>query len=128
VVWTPKYRGKVLADQYIKQELKRILKIIAKWKGVGIRSWHVGDEHIHLHITIPPKFSVAYVIQILKGKSSAWLRKKTKRFPDGALWARGYFVSTLGLDEYAVKRYIENQQHHQIELIQQKLKFFSAGD
>lgn len=54
---------------------------------------------------------------ILRGKSSAWIKKKTKKFPQGTLWERGYFVSTVGLNEIAVKRYVENQSHYQIELV-----------
>ena len=115
VVWTTKYRGKVMADKYIKQELKRIFKLICHWKGFRLFCWHVGDEHIHLYLTIPPKFSIAYAIQILKGKSSSWIKKKTKKFPDGSLWARGYYVSTIGLNEFAVKKYIETQRHRQID-------------
>ena len=125
VVWTVKYRGKVLADRYIKQELKRILKLIAKWKGFPIHAWHVGDEHIHLYITIPPKFSISYALAILKGKSSAWIKKQVKKFPQGTLWSTGYFVSTVGLNEAVIQRYVENQHHHQIELVQEKLPFWS---
>ena len=115
VVWIPKYRGKVMADTYIKQELMRLFKSICKWKGFVIRAWHVGDEHIHLVISIPPKHSVSYAIGVLKGKSSAWIKKKTKKLPKGTLWARGYFVSTVGLDEAMVRNYVENQQHHQVD-------------
>ena len=115
IVWTTKYRGKVLADDYIKQEMKRIFKMIAKWKDMKIHSWHIGDEHIHLYLTISPKFSVAYCVGIMKGKSSAWIKKKTKKLPKGTLWTRGYFVSTIGLNEFAVRRYIENQKRYQIE-------------
>ena len=115
IVWIPKYRGKVMADTYIKQELMRLFKSICKWKGFVIRAWHVGDEHIHLVISIPPKHSVSYAIGVLKGKSSAWIKKKTKKLPKGTLWARGYFVSTVGLDEVMVRNYVENQQHHQID-------------
>ena len=114
IVWTPRYRGKVLQDQYIKNELKRILQQICKWKSWTISAWHIGDEHIHLYVGIPPKYSVAYALAVLKSKSSAWLKKKTKKFPPGALWARGYFVSTVGIDEMIVKRYVLNQSHHQI--------------
>jgi putative transposase len=124
LVWTPKYRGAVLADIYIKQELKRIFKMIAKWKGFRIEAWHVGDDHIHIYFTIPPKYSVSYAVQIIKGKSSAWIKKKTNKFPKGTLWNMGYFISTVGLNEHAVKRYVQNQQHHQVELEQQKLPFF----
>ena len=60
LVWITKYRGKVLTDIYIKQELKRIFKSIARWKNLGILAWHIGDEHIHLYAIIPPKYSVAY--------------------------------------------------------------------
>jgi putative transposase len=112
LVWTPRYRGKVLADKYIKTELKRIFKLILQWKGFGLEGWHVGDEHIHLVLIIPPKYSVAYAVQVIKGKSSAWLKKKTKQFPPGPFWARGYFVSTIGLDEHQVRNYVANQQHH----------------
>ena len=121
IVWTTKYRGKVLVDIYIKQEIKRMFKQIANWKGLRIYAWHVGDEHIHLHVVIPPKYSIAYIIQIMKGKTSGWIKKKTKKFPKGVLWARGYFVSTVGVTEEAVRRYVNNQEHHKIELTQQKL-------
>jgi len=123
LVWTSKYRGKVLADVFIKQELKRIFKVICKWKGFNILAWHVGDEHIHLFITIPPKYSVSYAVLILKGKSSAWIKKKTTQFPKGSFWARGYFVATIGINEYAIKKYIENQKHNQVELEQPQFKF-----
>lgn len=121
IVWTPRYRGKVLADIYIKQELKREIKNIAHWKGLIIYAWHIGDEHIHLYISIPPKYSISYVIQVIKAKTSTWIKKKTKKFPHGALWGRGYFVSTVGADEHAIKRYVENQQHHQVTVEQLKL-------
>jgi len=75
-----------LTDKYIKQELKRIFKVIAKWKGIKMLAWHVGDEHVHLYLIIPPKFSVAYVVQIMKGKSSNWLKKKApNKIPPGSL-------------------------------------------
>lgn len=121
IVWTPRYRGKVLSDLYIKQELQRMFKTIANWKGLTIYAWHIGDEHIHLHIAIPPKYSIAYIIQILKGKTSGWIKKKTKKFPKGVLWGRGYFVSTVGMNEAAVYRYVRDQSHHQVDLVQPKL-------
>jgi len=90
--------------------------MICKWKGFKILAWHVGDEHVHVYLTIPPKYSVAYAVAIIKGKSSAWLKKKTKKLPEGSLWARGYFISTIGLNHMAVKKYIENQQKYQKDL------------
>jgi len=125
IVWATRYRGKVLADTYIKAELKRMFNQIANWKGLKLYGWHIGDEHIHLHIAIPPKYSIAYIIQILKGKTSGWIKKKTKKFPKGALWCRGYFVTTVGAEESAVRQYIKNQEHHQVNLEQPKLQLFS---
>ena len=85
-----------MADMYIKAELKRIFKLICRWKGFQILAWHIGDEHIHLYASIPPKYSVAYAMAILKGKSSAWIKKKSSKIPQGSFWARGYFVTTVG--------------------------------
>lgn len=121
LVWTPRYRGKVLCSTYIKSNLKRMFKQICHWKGFVLRAWHIGDEHVHLYLVIPPKYSVSYATAVLKGKTSSWLKKKTKKFPPGSLWARGYFVSTIGIQEAVIHRYIQNQWHHQIEL--QKLPF-----
>jgi putative transposase len=121
IVWIPRYRGKVLADTYIKQELKRIFKFICKWKGFTIVAWHIGDDHIHLYLIIPPKYSVSYSIQVLKSKSANWLKKKTKRFPQGNLWARGYFVSTIGINEQVIINYIKNQDHKRVDIENMKL-------
>ena len=117
LVWTTKYRGKIFADKYIKLEMKRIFKLISKWKGFTILAWHIGDEHIHLYISIPPKHSVSYAISILKGKSSSWVKKKNrKRFPKGSLWTRGYFASTIGINEFALRKYIANQERYKKEM------------
>ena len=96
--------------------MKRIFGQICRWKGFKIVAWHIGDEHIHLYLAIPPKYSVAYAIAIIKSKSSAWIKKKTKKhIPQGTFWARGYFCSTIGINEMTVKKYIENQKQHQVE-------------
>ena len=95
-----------------------MFKQIAEWKGLRIYAWHIGDEHLHLHI--------AYIIQILKGKTSGWIKKKTKKFPSGVLWGRGYYVSTVGIDEMAVRKYVENQQHYQVSL--EQLNLFKDTD
>ncbi len=63
-----------------------------------------------------PRDSAPYTMQILKGKSSAWLKKKIKRkhglYETNSLWARGYFVSTIGIDEHIIRRYVKHQHHH----------------
>lgn len=93
-----------------------MFKSIANWKNFKILAWHVGDEHVHLYIIIPPKYSLSYAVCILKSKSSAWIKKKTKKFPLGSLWCRGYYISTIGINEQQIKRYINNQTHHRKDL------------
>lgn len=110
IVWTPKYRGKVLVSKYIKAEIRRILKMICKWKQIKIKAWHIGDEHIHLYLIIPPKYSASYIVGLLKTKSSYWLKKKNKKIPQGPFWCRGYFVTTIGINEIAIKTYINTQE------------------
>ena len=105
-----------MSDKFIKQELKRMFKQLAKWKELTLLKWYIGDNHIHLFLVIPPKLFVSYVVRILKEKTSKWLKKKTKKFPQGALWQKGYFVSTVGINEMAVRRYIENQDRHRVNL------------
>jgi REP element-mobilizing transposase RayT len=78
VVWTPKYRGKALGSQKIKDEVRRILEQICKWKKWEIIELHIEEDHIHLCILLTPRDSISYVMQVLKGKSSAWLKKKLK--------------------------------------------------
>lgn len=73
------------------------------------------NKAIHLYTTIPPKFSVAYTVALLKGKSSAWIKKTNHQIPHGTFWARGYFVSTIGIQEAALRKYIASQWHHQVE-------------
>ena len=116
VVWTPKYRGKVLAHDKVKSELKRIFEYICKWKHWEIIQLNIQDDHIHLCLTTTPRDSISYTMQMIKGKSSAWLKKKIKRthglYEKHSLWARGYFVSTIGIDEYLICRYVKHQAHH----------------
>jgi putative transposase len=116
LAWTPKYRGKVLASTKVKNELKRIFESICRWKHREIIGLSIQDDHIHFCILTTPKDSVSYVMQILKGKSSAWLKKKVWRqsnlYERHSLWARGYFVSTIGIDEHIIRRYVRHRHHH----------------
>ena len=116
IVFTPKYRGKVLTPPKVKQELKRIFESITKWKRWEIIELNIQDDHIHLVILGSPKDSVSYMMQLIKGKSSAWMKKKIKRthglYERQSLWARGYFASIIGLDEHIIRRYVRHQHHH----------------
>jgi len=78
---------------------------------------NIQDDHLHLVISLTPRDSVSYAVQTLKGKSSGWIKKKIKRkhglYERQSLWARGYFVSTVGIDEYIIRRYVKHQYKHQ---------------
>ncbi len=120
IVWTPKYRGKVLTSKKVKSELRRILESICKWKHWEILELNIQDDHLHLCLITTPRYSISYVLQTLKGKSSAWMKKKIKRqhglYERQSLWARGYFVSTIGIDEHIVRRYVKHQsQNHEVD-------------
>jgi len=120
VVWTPKYRGQVLSAQKVKDELRRTIETICRWKRWELIELNIQDDHVHMCLMTTPRDSVSYVMQILKGKSSGWLKKKIKRkhgiYERQSLWARGYFVSTIGMDEHVIRRYVNHQHHHnQIE-------------
>ncbi|MDD5639935.1 MAG: IS200/IS605 family transposase [Candidatus Pacebacteria bacterium] len=71
---------------------------------------NIQEDHIHFCLLATPRDSISYIMQIIKGKSSAWMKKKIKRvhglYEKESLWARGYFVSTIGLDENLIKRYV----------------------
>ena len=117
VVFTPKYRGQVLTSLKIKNELKRIFESITKWKNWEIIELSIQNDHIHMVLVLTPRDSVSYAMQIIKGKSSAWIKKKIGRkhgiyHQRTSLWARGYFVSTIGMDEVIIRRYVRHQHHH----------------
>lgn len=121
IVFTPKYRWKVFESKYLKEEIRRIIKLICKWKQIEILEWHVSSDHIHLLVIIPPKYSVSYVMQIIKWKSSSWLKKKNKSLKiqckAWSFWSRWYFVSTVWIDDIIIRRYVKHQEkHHQVDL------------
>src|ERR1041385_1436189 len=115
LVWTPKYRGAVLKDEIIKKELRRIFETICKWKHWEVVQLNIQDDHIHFCILTTPRDSISYTMQILKGKSSAWMKKKIKHkhglYEKESLWARGYFVSSIGLVEHLTRRSAPHHEH-----------------
>ena len=116
IVWTPKFRGKTLKSTKVKTELRRIFEAICRWKQWEIIELNIQDDHIHLCLLSSPRYSVSYIMQIIKGKSSAWLKKKIKRtkslYDKSSMWARGYFVSSIGIDEFIIRRYVKHQYKH----------------
>jgi len=114
IVWIPKYRKKVLYGE-CRTEMMAILKQLLEMKKIEIVEGAMCSDHIHLSIRIPPKHAVSDIMGFLKGKSALmmfdrhpeWRRRMGR---DRSFWARGYYVSTIGLNEEVIKKYIQNQE------------------
>ena len=119
IVFTHKYRRKIIYNQY-RESLKEILKNLCKYKGIEIIEGHMMPDHVHLLLSIPPKYSVSQIMGYLKGKSALMMFDKHAnlkyKFGDRHLWAEGYYVSTVGLNEATIKKYIQEQKKHDIAL------------
>ena len=103
----------------IKKRLKEILVELCNWLDITIIEGAICSDHVHMYLSVPPKYSPAYVMKILKGKSAERLRKEfpelKKKYWGLHIWARGYFVSTVGIDRNIIKQYVRNQQDSQIQ-------------
>ena len=113
IVFIPKKRKKVIYGG-LRKYLGEILHELAKQKGIEILEGHLMRDHVHMCLSIPPKIAVSSVVGYLKGKSAIANAKKFKgrqrNFNGEHFWARGYFVSTIGLDEFVVREYIRHQE------------------
>ena len=112
IVIIPKYRKRVLYGDK-RQRIGEIIKELSKQKEVEIKEGHACPDHIHMVMMIPPKYSVAHVMGFLKGKSAIRMHmefcKVRKAVSQKAFWSRGYFVSTVGIDEEIIKKYVRDQ-------------------
>jgi len=126
VVIIPKYRRKVLYGR-IKTEVGKILRVLCSQKDIELVEGNAAPDHIHMVLSIPPKYSVAHTVGYLKGKSAIRINReliKTKGTLFGrSFWARGYCVSTVGLDEQTICQYVRDQQKHHQYLEQGELNF-----
>jgi len=113
VVWIPKGRRKVLFGQ-LRKNLGEVFHELARQKDSKILEGHLHQDHVHVLISIPPKYSVAQVVGYIKGKSAIHVARtylgQKKNYGGMSFWARGYFVSTVGTDEDVVRTYIRDQE------------------
>jgi len=113
IVWIPKYRRKVLYGQ-LRKYLGQIFKELAQNRESEVLEGHMMAEHVHMLISIPPKYSVAQVVGYIKGKSAIHIARNylghRKNFTGEQFWARGYHVSTVGRDEETIREYIKTQE------------------
>lgn len=119
IVFTPKYRRKVIYNQY-RESLSTILKQLCSYKGVEIIEGHLMQDHVHMLVSIPPKLSVAQFMGYLKGKSALMMFDKHAnlkyKYGNRHFWSEGYYVSTVGLNEATIRKYIKEQDAHDIAL------------
>ena len=114
VVFIPKYRKKAIFTN-LRPALGKVLRDLALQKESDIVEGHLLVDHVHMLISIPPKYSVSQVVGYIKGKSAIWIARnyygKQANFTGQHFWARGYYVSTVGRDERVIREYIQNQEH-----------------
>ena len=114
IVFIPKYRRKVLYGQ-LRAKVGPIIRELCQQKGVELLEGKAMADHIHLCLSIPPKYSVSHVVGYLKGKSAIRIHRELlceKRMTGLHFWAKGYCASTVGYDEEAIRRYIREQENH----------------
>ena len=122
IVFIPKYRRKAIYGK-LRSDIGSILRQLCEYKDVEIIEAHAMPDHIHMLVKIPPKLSVSAFMGYLKGKSSLMIFEKHSnlkyKYGNRNFWAKGYFVSTVGLNTEVVKEYIKNQEKE--DMIQDKL-------
>ena len=125
IVFSPKYRKKAMFGS-LRKGVGKILRELCNQAGVELVEGHAMSDHVHLCLSIPPKYSVANTVGFLQGKSAIRIHReylgKTRNFTGFHFWARGYCVSTVGLDEAVIRDYIRNQEDEEKREEQQNLR------
>jgi putative transposase len=113
VIFIPKCRRKVLYGT-IRRDLGEVFRKLAEQKESKVCEGHLVIDHVHMMLSIPPKYSVSYVVGYIKGKSAIHIARtygeRRRNFVGQHFWARGYFVSTVGRDEAVIRNYIKHQE------------------
>ncbi len=127
IIWIPKYRKKKLFTG-LRKDLGAVFKELARRKECEVVEGHLMPDHVHMLLSIPPKYAVAQVVGFLKGKSALYIARtwggRSRNFTGQHFWARGYWVSTVGRDEEAIRQYIR-QQEHEDRRLDQTLNLFN---
>ena len=112
-VFSPKYRKKIICNE-LRKSIQQIIRDLCKWKGIEIVEGHMMPDHIHLLLSIPPKYSVSSIMGYLKGKSAMMIFERHAnlkyKFGNRNFWAGGYYVSTVGLNTATIQKYIREQE------------------
>jgi len=125
IIWIPKYRKKKIFKE-LRRELGAVLRELARQRESEIEEGHLLVDHVHILISIPPKYAVSQVVGYIKGKSAIWVARhyggRQRNFSGQHFWARGYYVSTVGRDETMIREYIQRQEAE--DQRQDQLKLF----
>ena len=124
IVFAPKYRRKVIYGK-IKEDIGRMLRQLCEYKGIEILEAEACPDHIHMLISVPPKYSIAQIMGYLKRKSSLMIFEKYAnlkyKYGNRHFWCRGYYVDTVGKNKKAIAEYIRNQLKEDYDEDQMKL-------
>ncbi len=124
IVWIPKYRKKTLYGQ-LRKSLGEVFRRLARQKESEVVEGHLMLDHVHMLISVPPKYAVAQVVGFMKGKSAIHIARtfmgRERNFTGHHFWARGYFVSTIGKDEKVITEYIRKQEEEDRRLDQLRI-------
>jgi len=115
VVIVPKYRKKVMYGK-LRHQIGEVFRQLCRQKGIELLQGHAMADHVHMLLSVPPRYSIAMTIGYLKGKSAIRIHRDYSKVRGTlfgrSFWSRGYCVSTVGFDEESVRRYIEEQEEH----------------
>jgi len=125
IVIIPKYRKRMLYGK-VKKHVGEVIREVCRQRGIELVEGHLMPDHIHMCVSIPPKHSVAFAIGFIKGKSAVRIHRQIlgkKKVTGLHFWSRGYCVSTVGLNEETIRKYIREQEA--LEKRQGELEFDS---
>ena len=118
IIFIPKYRRKIIYNK-LRKDIQKYIIDLCKWKGVETIEDHLMPDHVHLLVDIPPRISVSNFMGYLKGKSSLMIFEHHAnlryKFGSKTFWATGYYVSTVGLNEATIRKYIKEQETEDLE-------------
>ena len=112
IVIIPKYRKRMLYGK-VKKHVGEVIREVCRQRGIELVEGHLMPDHIHMCVSIPPKHSVAFAIGFIKGKSAVRIHRQilgNKKVTGLHFWSRGYCVSTVGLNEETIRKYIREQE------------------
>jgi putative transposase len=127
IIWCPKYRYRILKGE-LAQNVESSLRMLCEWKRVEILELNIQEDHIHMVVSVPPKLSISELMGILKGKTAIKIFKsypglKKKPYWGNHFWSRGYCVTTLGMDEEKIRKYVKYQERNEREAEEQASNF-----